>query len=663
MIKSLVRLRGLVGALVLLLGLGPVPAGLTAGFAAARADLPPLIPRTVLFGNPERTTPRLSPDGTWLAYLAPDANGVLQVWLQPAEGGTPRVVTADPKRGIRSFLWRADARAILYLQDSDGDENFHLYTVDLATNAVHDLTPFPGVQAFPIAYEPDRPTEMLVAMNQRDPRLRDVYRLDLEGGTLTPVAENPGTIASWVADRRLQVRAATALTPDGGGALLVRDTPEAEWRPLRRWGPDDEIDVVAFAPNGRSLWVASNVDANTARLLALDLTSGAETVIASDPTYDVTDTIIQPRTGVLQAVGFQRARLEWQVLDPSIAADFDQLQRLRRGDIRIVSRTLDDRTWLVAYLSDDAPVYYYTYHRSGKASTATLLFSNRPELERYTLARMEPISLTSRDGLTLNGYLTLPVGLPPRNLPVVLLVHGGPQARDVWGFDPEVQWLANRGYAVLQINFRGSTGYGKAFTNAGNGEWGAKMHDDLIDGVNWLIAQGIADPARIGIMGGSYGGYATLVGLTMTPDVFAVGVDIVGPSNLITLLNSLPPYWEVARAQLERRVGGSLEKDAAFLQSRSPLFFVDRITKPLLIGQGANDPRVKQAESEQMVQAMRSAGKPVEYVLYPDEGHGFARPENRLHFYAIAEVFLARYLGGRAEPIGEIKGTSGIVNP
>ncbi|MDY6940608.1 MAG: S9 family peptidase, partial [Cyanobacteriota bacterium] len=348
-----------------------------------------------------------------------------------------------------------------------------------------------------------------------------------------------------------------------------------------------------------------------------------------------------------------------QILDESLTADFAVLAKVRRGEMRLVSRDLEETTWLVSYLTDDGPTYYYTYDRSSK--TATLLFSDRPELEDLPLVPMQPISYPARDGLTLHGYLTLPMGgeVP---LASVLLVHGGPWARDTWGYRPIVQWLANRGYAVLQVNFRGSTGYGKAFLNAGNREWAGKMHDDLLDGVDWLVDKGIADRTKIAIMGGSYGGYATLVGLTFTPDVFVCGVDIVGPSNLITLMESIPPYWEPLRALFARRMG-DFTTEEEFLKSRSPLFFADKITKPLLIGQGANDPRVKQAESEQIVEAMRQADKPVEYVLYADEGHGFARPANRLHFYAIAEEFLAKYLEGQFQPIesDEIEGHSGVV--
>jgi dipeptidyl aminopeptidase/acylaminoacyl peptidase len=313
----------------------------------------------------------------------------------------------------------------------------------------------------------------------------------------------------------------------------------------------------------------------------------------------------------------------------------------------VVSRNLDDTIWVVAYLMDNGPVYWYTYDRATKQ--ATLLFSNQPALEQYTLAKMQPVSFPARDGMTLHGYLTVPVGVEPKNLPLVLSVHGGPWGRDVWGYQPHTQHLANRGYAVLQINFRGSTGYGKAFVNAGDHEWAGKMHTDLIDGKQWAIAQGIADPAKVAIMGGSYGGYATLVGLTFTPQEFVCGVDIVGPSNLLTLLATIPPYWAPLKTLFTKRVGDPDTQEEE-LKARSPLFLADRITKPLLIAQGANDPRVKQSESDQIVEAMRRNGQPVEYLVFPDEGHGFARPENRLKFSAAAEAFLAQYLGGRVEP-------------
>jgi dipeptidyl aminopeptidase/acylaminoacyl peptidase len=631
----------------------------TATASQSATQLPPLIPRETLFGNPERTRPQLSPDGKYLAYIAPDEKNVLQVWLRTVGQEDDRKLTDDQKRGIRMYFWTYNADQLIYLQDSDGDENFHLYLVNIQSNIVRDLTPFQGVKAQVVEIDPELPDKVLVGLNLNNRQKFDVYRIDLNNGAVEFDSDNPGNIVSWTADAKFQIRAATAATPDGGYELLFRETLDAPWETLRHWGPDEQGGAVGFSADNQTLYVIGSHDANAQRLLALDLATREETVMAEDEQYDVGGILTHPTTRVIQAVSFDKDKVEWQILDESIAADFEAIAQVRDGEFGVTSRDLADKNWLVAYTTDDGPVYYYAYNRESKSST--LLFSNQPKLEELSLASMEPVAYEARDGLTIHGYLTIPVGLEPKNLPTVLLVHGGPWARDTWGYSPIVQWLANRGYAVLQVNFRGSTGYGKAFLNAGNRQWAATMHDDLIDGVNWLVKQGIADPEKIAIMGGSYGGYATLVGLTYTPDVFAAGVDIVGPSNLVTLMKSIPPYWAPLLANMYHRVG-NLETEEEFLKSRSPLFFVDKIQKPLLIGQGANDPRVKQAESEQIVEAMKQAGKPVEYALYTDEGHGFARPENRLHFFAIAEEFLAKYLGGRFEPAGDIQGHSGIVS-
>jgi dipeptidyl aminopeptidase/acylaminoacyl peptidase len=624
-----------------------------------KIELPPLIEREILFGNPEKTSPRLSPDGKYLAYIAPDENNILQVQLRTVGQVDDRQLTADKKRGIRIFFWTYSGEELIYLQDADGDENWHLFSVNIHSNQVRDLTPFQGVQAQPIAFDRNFPNEILVGMNIRDRSKHDVYRINLKNGAVEFDTDNPGNIVGWTADGQFQVRAATATTADGGSELVFRETEDKSWESLRSWGPDEEGSAVMFSENGKILYITGNHDANAQRLIALDLETKQETDLASDAEYDVGGIVVHPTKREIQAVSFYKDKQEWQILDQSIAEDFEDLGKFRPGQFSITSRNLADTTWLVAYMTDDGPVYYYVYDRASK--TCTFLFSNQPKLEGLPLSSMEPISYTARDGLTIHSYLTKPVGVSTP-VPTVLLVHGGPWARDNWGYAAEVQWLANRGYAVLQINFRGSTGYGKAFLNAGNREWAAKMHDDLLDGVNWLVETGIAQPDKIAIMGGSYGGYAALVALTFSPDVFACAVDIVGPSNLITLLQSIPPYWEPLKAMMYHRVG-NLETEPEFLKSISPLFFVDRIQKPLLIAQGANDPRVKEAESEQIVNAMKQAGKPVEYVLYTDEGHGFARPENRLHFYAIAEEFLAKYLGGRFEPAANIANHSGVVNP
>lgn len=622
------------------------------------AGLLSLIPREVLFGNPERINPQISPDGKYLSYIAPDDHNVLQVWLRTPGQQDDQMLTADKKRGIHMYFWAYDGEQLIYLQDADGDENWHLYAVNIMTHIVRDITPFQGIQAQMVALEPQFPHEALVGMNLNDRRKHDVYRINLRNGAIEFDTENPGNVIAWTTDAQFKVRAALATALDGSWDLMVRETAAAEWRVARHWSADEEGYAVTFSSDGATLYIVGSHDANTTRLIALDIASGAEAVIAEDPQYDISRLLIEPRTRVIQAVSFYRDRLEWQVLDQRLAGDFTMIDQVRDGQFEIGSRDLDDHTWLVAYTTDDGPIYYYTYDRSTR--TSQLLFSHQPKLEDLPLAPMKPIAYQTRDGLTIHGYLTIPVSAPAHPLPTTLLVHGGPWGRDVWGYNSIVQWLADRGFAVLQVNFRGSAGYGKAFLNAGNREWAGKMHDDLIDGVKWLIEIGVADPKKIAILGGSYGGYAALVGLTFTPDLFAAGVSIVGPSNLLTLLRSIPPYWEPLKKMFAHRVG-DVEAEEEFLKSRSPLFFVDRIRAPLLIAQGANDPRVKQAESEQIVEAMRQVGKPVDYILYTDEGHGFVRPENNLHCFACIEAFFARHLGSRCEPLGAIAGHAGEV--
>jgi dipeptidyl aminopeptidase/acylaminoacyl peptidase len=411
-------------------------------------------------------------------------------------------------------------------------------------------------------------------------------------------------------------------------------------------GPEDEASPLCFTEDGSGLYISTSKGLNTKGLGLLEVATGTLTMVASRSDVDVADTVFHPTRRRLQAVAYSRHRVEWQILDEEIEPDFDALGHADDGDASIVSRTDDDSLWVVAFLRDTGSTRYYLYHRAGKR--AEYLFSARPQLDEFELSPMISVDIPARDGLLMPGYVTVPAGVEPKNLPMVLNVHGGPWARDDWGLDPEAQWFANRGYACLQVNFRGSEGFGKEYVHAGDREWGAKMLDDLIDAVDWAVERGIADPKRVAIYGGSYGGYATLCGMTFRPERFCCGVDIVGPSNLLTFLNSIPAYWEVMRKLLDDRVGRAVE-DEAMLKERSPLFHCENIARPLLIAQGKNDPRVNQAESEQIVEAMRRSGKPVEYMLFEDEGHGFARPENRLRFYAAAEKFLAKYLGGRSE--------------
>jgi dipeptidyl aminopeptidase/acylaminoacyl peptidase len=610
----------------------------------AKADLPPLIGRAVLFGNPVKTLPTLSPDGKKFAYLAP-SNGVLAVWVRTIGASDDKVVASDPTRPIRNVSWQPDSKHILYAQDNAGDENFHIFQTDVATLKTRDLTPYPKVRAGINDIDPRFRNVMLVEMNKRDPKYLDVWRIDLTTGATTLDTKNPGNVQGWIADNKMRIRAALAANPDGSSDLLVRDGVESPWRTLKHFSADDGFpSPQAFSPDNNSIYVTTAAGANAARLVSYDVTSGATNVIYEDPTYDVGGVTIDPVKRNLVAVGVERDRSEWVVFDQSYKADFDAIAKLHPGDFSLTSSNLDGSRIIVLYTVDNGSPAFYAYDR--KTKKGTFLFVTRPELERYTLATMQPIAYKAGDGLTIHGYLTLPPGVAPKNLPMVVLVHGGPWGRDGWGYNGYVQWLANRGYAVLQPNFRGSTGFGKAFLNAGDRQWAGAMHQDLIDAKNWAVAQGIADPKKVAIMGGSYGGYATLAAVTFSPDAFTAGVDIVGPSNLNTLLASIPPYWETLRATFAKRMGDTKE----FLDSQSPLFKADRIKVPLLIGQGANDPRVNRRESDQIVAAMRKNNEPVEYIVFPDEGHGFARPENNRRFNAATEAFLSKYLGGRAEP-------------
>jgi len=606
-----------------------------------------LIPRDVLFGNPARFAPSVSPDGRRLGYVAP-VDGVLNVWVGTLGGDDAVPVSSDRERGIRSFLWCEDDRHIVYPQDAGGDENWHLRVVDLEDGGDRDLTPFDGVQARILGHDRRHPHHLLVGLNRDNPQLHDAYRLDVRDGTLEFVAKNPG-FAGWLVDADLQVRGGLVLGPDGGADVQVGDPATGEYTSLVAVGPEDALatDAVGFTADGRGLYLVTSKDANAARLLLVDVATGAMEVLAQDDVADISEVEVDPATHRVQAVSFLRERVDHAVLDPELAADFEAMRAVHPGDMHLHGRDHADRIWILGFTADDGPVSYHAFDRS--TGKATFLFDHKPDLSGYALAAMEPFAYTTRDGLEVHGYLTFPPGSSRRGEPAVLFVHGGPWARDTWGFAPDAQWLANRGYLCVQVNYRGSTGYGKRFLNAGDREWGGRMHDDLIDAVAWIVEQGYADPGRIAIYGGSYGGYAALVGATFTPDVFRCAIDVVGPSDLRTLIRSIPPYWEPLVAQFHQRVGNPDTEDE-FLWSRSPLSRVQDIRIPMLIAQGANDPRVKKEESEQIVAAMTERGIPHRYLVFPDEGHGFRKPENNLAFHAAAEEFLAEHLGGRLEP-------------
>jgi len=617
-----------------------------------------LIPRDALFGNPDRTNVQISPDGKYLSWTAA-VDGVMNVWVAPANDlGKARAVTADKARGIRQYFWSHRPDTLLYMRDTGGDEDFHLFSVDLASGQSRDLSNFPKTRAMMIGLSHLHPDSVLVAMNDRDPKWHDLYRVDLASGTRTLVEKNTLELAEYIVDPDFKVRMASKSRADGGSDLLAPDG-KGGWKIVDEIPLADSLTTFpgGYTTDGKTMYFIDSRGRDTAALFAIDTASNQKTLVMENPRADVGDTLRDPRSYKVQAVAVNYLKEEWKPVDAAITADLEALKAIGPGETWVASRTLDDKTWIVGYSSAEQPAVFYRYARGGKPEK---LFSVRPALDGKPLVPMWPQEIASRDGKTLVSYLTLPKtadgnndGKADKAVPMVLLVHGGPWGRDVYGYSGMTQWLANRGYSVLNVNFRGSTGFGKQFTNAGDGEWAGKMHDDLIDAVDWAVKQGVTSKDQVAIMGGSYGGYATLVGLTFTPDAFKCGVDIVGPSNLNTLLSTIPPYWAAFFEQFAKRVGDPrTESGKQLLEERSPLTHVAKITKPLLIGQGANDPRVKQPESDQIVKAMQDKKIPVTYVLFPDEGHGFARPENSKAFNAVAEGFLAQCLGGRAQPIG-----------
>jgi dipeptidyl aminopeptidase/acylaminoacyl peptidase len=646
-----VRFLLLAAALALAPALAPARRASAEDAPGAKA-LPPLLPRAVLFGNPDRANPQVSPDGKSIGFLKADDKGVLQVWVRPVgDAAGERVVTRDKKRGIRDWFWSQDSGSILYGQDEGGDENDHLFACAVANGETRDLTPIQGVKSMFVAHDRELPGELLVAMNRRMKMVFDLWKVDLATGALTMVEQNPGLVVRTIVDRQHRVRAVVVVNPAGGSELRGRGPAgDDEWKPLLKWGADESVEPLELSADAKTLYLKSDLSSDTLALEAMDLATGERTPIASDPGVDAGVVLFEEATGKPQAVSFSRDRPKWKVLDPAIAPDFAAIEKTAGGGgFGIASRDDADATWVVAYVTDDAPTRWALWDR--KAQAAKPLFTSRTALEGAKLATMRPVDVTARDGLVIPTLVSLPPGVEAKALPTVVLVHGGPWARDRWGFDTQAQWLANRGYAVLQVNYRGSTGFGKKHKLAARKEFAGKMHTDLLDALDWAVKEGISDRKRVAIMGGSYGGYATLVGLTFTPDVFACGVDIVGPSNLVSLVESFPPYW---RPMLVNNwfpyVGDpNVPEDRKDMEARSPLFRVDKIKAPLLVAQGANDPRVTKKEADQVVEAIRARGGAVEYVVYDDEGHGFARPENRLDFYGRAEAFLAKHLGGRSE--------------
>ncbi len=596
-----------------------------------------------------------------LSFLAP-RDGVMNLWVCPlGKLDEARPLTAEKARPLPGYFWACNSQDLLYVQDSGGDENYLLYAVNAKTGAQRKLTDFTKTRVAMYANSWERPNEVVIGLNNRDARWHDAWLLNTETGALSLLHENREQLSGYTLDDNFRLRYATRSLPNGGWELLKFATQGGQLEVVDRvdYEDADNTRIDALTQDGKTLYMLDSRGRDKSVLKAITVDTGEEKILAEDKRADIGGAMHDAITRRIQAYRVAYLRQEWHVLDASVAADFAFLNGNVKGEWNPISRSKDSRLWILVRNDPQSPGEFLLYNRTAK--TIDKLFTARPELVGKPLVPMHPLELKSRDGLTLVSYLTLPTGSdtngdarPEQPVPMVLLVHGGPWARDGYGYNSLHQWLANRGYAVLSVNFRASTGFGKAFLRAGDKEWAGRMHDDLIDAVKWAIAERITPKDKVAIMGGSYGGYATLVGLSFTPDVFACGVDIVGPANLQTLLSTIPPYWEAGRVRFARAIGDiKTPEGSKLLSERSPLTRAAAIKRPLLIGQGANDPRVKQAESDQIVTAMKENKIPVTYVLYPDEGHGFARPENSLSFNAITEAFLAETLGGRFQPVGK----------
>jgi dipeptidyl aminopeptidase/acylaminoacyl peptidase len=649
-------LAGAAGLGALALSAGPAqPQGSTErAHPMPPTSSPPFVPRRVLFADPERSIARISPDGRRIAFLAA-VDGVLNVWVGPIDDpAAARPLTRVTDRNLGPWLvWMRNNRHVVYFRERGGDENWQAHRVDVDTGASIALTPAPGVKSYVHQESHHFPDELLIAHNERDKHFFDIYRVNVATGQSTLLQANNGFVGFFT-DPHFRVRFAVKTSPDGGWDYLQRGE-NGDWHSFAKIDMADAMSTrpIEFSDDGKELYWLDSRGRDTAAAVAQDLASGASRVLAADPKADMVDLLLEPGTCRPIASACVHARTSWRIIDQAYADDFAAFAKLCDGDITYAGLS-DDRRQALAYFERDAGSGRF-YHYDRDTKRGRFLFDSRPALEDVPLVALEPVVVRSRDGLDLVCYLSRPRGAAPGTpLPMVLCVHGGPWTRDFWGYQALHQWLADRGYAALSVNYRGSTGFGKAFVNAANLEWAGRMHDDLIDAVDWAINAGIADEKRIGIFGASYGGYAALVGLTFTPEKFACGIDVFGISNLLTFLRAIPDYWKPWQTLWKVRMGDyTTERGQRFLQERSPLNHVDRIVRPLLIGQGANDVRVKPAESEQIVAAMQSRGIPVTYIYFSDEGHGFRRPENRRAFAAAAEMFLARHLGGRFEPVGD----------
>ncbi len=620
-----------------------------------------LIPRNVLFGNPDRANVNLSTNGKYVSYLS-NKDGVLNIFVADIEnlaGAKP--VTNDTGRGIHTHTWCHDNKHILYLQDSDGDENFKIYIVNVETLDTRLLTPKSGVRAIIFKASHKYPDEIIVGLNERRGEYFDLYKLNINTGELSLIYQND-KYSDLVIDHNHNLRFASLMNPNGALQIYEFKNDQESLFITVPYEDFKTFQILGFNEQCDKIYLANSIGRNTSALYTMDLNTHEQELIYSNSKVDIESVHLHPITKHIQIVSYDYDKSRYEVIDQEFGKHLRFLESLHEdANLFIRSTTLEQDKMLVTFEFDNGPARYYLYDKH--SGVASYLFNNRVELENYKLSHMHPVVIKSRDGMDLMSYISVPLESAisqdsyetKEPIPMVLYVHGGPNARDSWGFHSVHQWLTNRGYAVLSVNYRGSVGFGKEFIVAGDGQWAEKMHDDLIDTVNWAIDKGIADKDKIAIMGGSYGGYAALVGLTFTPDVFACGINIVGPSNLMTLLKSIPPYWTPMVESLKKMLGGDADspEGVKVLESKSPLHLAHKIQKPLLIGHGANDPRVKRAESDQIVNKLNELGIPVIYALFPDEGHGFAKPENKIAFFAITELFLAKYLDGKSESVSD----------
>ncbi len=641
----------------------------------------PLIPREVFFATPDKMRVRLNPQGTHLAFVAPIAAGqsrsgaqtqTLGIFKSPVEDlDQAKVILDDGSARFPAYSWTKHPQRLVFLRDIAGEENEQLHLINLESGEVRNITNNPKVKTRLVGEVKELPGQLFFSKNDRDPRIFDLHRLDLESGEVELVYENQEGFLSLTLDHRGEVRLGTRYDDQGNMDIMKRNS-EGNWEPFIKV-PFEDVTGMSFVAadwERDTLYWVDPRGRDKAALSSLNLKTGRGRIVAQSHRADITGAIVTEDGRLpLVALATHKRQVEIPLNQPgsrNLRRELRNIRRLSQGDFQVMSQTEDDRTWLLAFFNDTHSIHYYLWDRDRQEGQ--LLLRMQPQLDELPLAPMHGLEIPTRDGLSMVSYLTLPTNVshhsrtlvPQQPLPMVLLVHGGPWARDSWGYNSTHQWLANRGYAVLSVNFRGSTGFGKSFVSASFGEWGAKMHDDLIDAVDWAIKRGIADPERVAIKGGSYGGYATLVGLTFTPEVFAAGVNIVGVSNLITMQESIPSYWEPFRNASIRRMGADVrtEEGRAFLWERSPLSRVEQIQRPLLIGHGDTDERVKLAEAEQIVSKMQEYEIPVTFARFPDEGHGFRRTENSQSFNGLVEVFLEQHLGGRSEDLKLVPGNS-----